>query len=332
MITFENTVGGYFDYQIGYYRNTSGEGNFAIRGGTASYTTAIDLVTVKYDGKLGVKGVVSPQYALDTGDSSIGCSTISSTIGLTLQTGSSSTTFTVNNGGDGCMTLSQTIYHNISQKANLTTGSVADWQGGLLLTRNPSQGTRDKGLLLGWSDNLDGGLIVTLQPSVVWKNMYIYTLNAYFYYGGTLSGYVTNTGFVSVSDEREKEDIKPLKTTRSLERVLACKPMTYKRKCTDPLTTEETKNKNHIGLIAQQTCDSNPHCVSTWENEEKEERLGIQYNDYVVHLIGAVQELHKESLAWRAVSTEQQKQIATLQDVVKRQQALIDALLSKYPV
>ena len=171
---------------------------------------------------------------------------------------------------------------------------MADWQGGTLFTRTASQGTRDKGMLLGWSDTVDSGIIVTLQPSVVWKNIVFYTQIAYFYYQGTLSGYVTNTGFVSVSDEREKEDIKPLKTTRSLERVLACKPMTYKRKCTDPLTTEETKNKNHIGLIAQQTCESNPHCVSTWENEEKEERLGIQYNDYVVHLIGAVQEQQKQ--------------------------------------
>ena len=294
MITFENTVGGFFDYMIGYYRNSAGEGNFAIRGGTASYTTAIDLVTVKYDGKLGCNGVTSPQFALDTGYSSIGASTMTSNIGLTFQTGTSSDKCTINAGGDTCMTLSQTVYHNIAQKANLTTGSVGAWQGGTLFTRNASQGGNDKGLLLGWSDGLDGGLIVTLQPSVVWKNMFVYTQVCYFYYQGSLSGYVTNTGFVSVSDEREKEDIKPLKTTRSLEHVLACKPMTYKRKCSDPLTTEDTKNKNHIGLIAQQACESNPHCISTWENEEKEERFGIQYNDYVVHLIGAVQEQQKQ--------------------------------------
>jgi hypothetical protein len=140
-----------------------------------------------------------------------------------------------------------------------------------------------------------------------------------YFYTPSLSGYINAGGFVNVSDEREKEDIKPLKTTRSLERVLACKPMTYKRKYTDPLVTQEEKDKNHIGLLAQQTCESNPHCVSTWKNEEKEERLGIQYNDYVVHLIGSVQELHKESLAWRAVSTEQDEKIKILEATILAQ-------------
>jgi hypothetical protein len=152
-------------------------------------------------------------------------------------------------------------------------------------------------MCLGYSNTLDTGYIITLAPAVAWKNLAISSNQTNFYIQGTLAGYVNSGGFVSVSDEREKEDIKPLKTTRSLERVLQAKPVTYKRKHTDLLVTEEVKNKSHIGLLAQDTESSNPHCISQWKNEEKEERLGIQYSDYIIHLVGAVQELHKESLA-----------------------------------
>jgi hypothetical protein len=42
--------------------------------------------------------------------------------------------------------------------------------------------------------------------------------------------------------------------------------------------------------------DSNPHCLTKLKGEQpdSEERFGVNYNDYVVHLIGAVQEQQKQ--------------------------------------
>jgi len=170
-------------------------------------------------------------------------------------------------------------------------------------------------LALGCNNATSGGsainYIVNLSPNLFWATLYTMCNSAYWYYGSTLMGYVYSGGFVSVSDEREKTDIADLKTNRSLEKVLACKPKYYKRKYYDhevdkdgnatPIPQEE-KDKIHIGLVAQDVQAFNPHCVTEWSNadnrpptaEDDQQRLGIQYNDWVIHLIGAVQEQQKQ--------------------------------------
>jgi len=135
-----------------------------------------------------------------------------------------------------------------------------------------------------------------------------------------------------VSDEREKEDINDLKTSRSLERIMKCKPKYYKRKYYDtdkdgkdatPVPQAE-KDTICIGLLAQDVLQTNPHCVSGWKNDNIKEtddddgsRFGINYGDFTVHLIGAVQE--------------QQKQIDDLKKQIADLTALVQQLASSRP-
>jgi hypothetical protein len=192
------------------------------------------------------------------------------------------------------------------------------------------------------------GYITCLQPTVSWDNLYISAATTYFSYFGNVVAVTTSGGIANVSDQREKEDIQDLKTSKSLERVLALRPKHYRRKFDDVNTPvpEEEIQRRHVGFIAQEVQQTNPHCVSSWckksgkkgkkcekpeckveeeilgcggeeeeepeeepeeEEEEDEMRLGMSYNDYIVHLVGAVQELH-------AKHEEQQKHIQVLEE------------------
>ena len=86
---------------------------------------------------------------------------------------------------------------------------------------------------------------------------------------------------------------------------MRCRPKYYKRKHYDcdkdgtPLTPapQSQIDQIHIGLLAQDMFDINPHCLSTWQNkyipetdEDDGTRYGICYNDWIVHLIGSVQQ------------------------------------------
>jgi len=175
----------------------------------------------------------------------------------------------------------------------------AFWNGGCLFTNNFSNGIYDVGVNIGWSQTAGWGHIICLQPSVQW-HPFVVSCGQFsaFYFGGH-AAYTTAGGWNNISDEREKEDIKPLKTNRSLERVLAAKTYTYKRKFYlndegKDLVPDDIKNKYLVGVMAQQIQESNPHCISTWDNDQKEERFGVCYNDYVIHLLGAVQEQQKQ--------------------------------------
>jgi hypothetical protein len=153
------------------------------------------------------------------------------------------------------------------------------------------------------------------------------------YYTGTLVAYTqAGVGWVNVSDAREKEDINDLKTSRSLERIMKCKPKYYKRKYYDTdkdgkdttPAPQSIKDAICIGLLAQDVLEHTPHCVSGWKNENIKEtdedngsRYGISYNDFTVHLIGAVQE--------------QQKQIDDLKKQVADLTALVQQLASSRP-
>jgi hypothetical protein len=112
-----------------------------------------------------------------------------------------------------------------------------------------------------------------------------------------------------VSDAREKEDIKPLKTSHSLERVLALRPKNYRRKYDPNAPTpvsNSIKQRRHIGFIAQEVKETNPHCLHIWNNDDAKtdeddgERFALSYDDYTVHLVGAVQEQQKQLETYKA--------------------------------
>lgn len=142
-----------------------------------------------------------------------------------------------------------------------------------------------------------------VKPGNYWAQGIFETGNANWYVNRSLAAYITGGGWTNVSDARCKHDIHDLSTKKSLQRILKCKPKYYKRIMEEPTGENPIPNKQedidrvHIGLLAQEVQEFNPYCVSTWhdKDEAKEnEKLGIQYNDFVIHLIGAVQEQQKQ--------------------------------------
>lgn len=164
------------------------------------------------------------------------------------------------------------------------------------------------------------GYFTAVNPGNYWLNWSFGGAVGYWCVNNTVCAYINSTsGWQAASDERCKRDIQDLNTKKSLQRILKCKPKHYKR------ILKETKGKNpiplkqedidrvHIGLLAQEVLEYNPHCVSTWEDDDdnggKVERLGLAYQDFIIHLIGSVQEQQK-------VINKQQEQIDNLQNQI----------------
>jgi hypothetical protein len=193
---------------------------------------------------------------------------------------------------------------------NTTNGNIGSWTGqGYTLFCNNSQPSGSQAALGIGCQNYLNNFITSLSPGVRWMDLYMYAANTYLYCNGSLCAYSYSGGWANISDAREKEDINDLKTSRSLERIMSCKPKYYKRKYydTDKDGKEATpipqsvKDIVCVGLLAQDVLQHTPHCVSGWKNENIKEtddddamRFGINYGDFTVHLIGAVQEQQKQ--------------------------------------
>jgi hypothetical protein len=174
-------------------------------------------------------------------------------------------------------------------------GNTVSWGGGHVVFGPGAGNIYGDGVAITYNTASAAGAIICLTPSVSWRLMAYYALQHDFYVGGTRYGYVNSSGFVNVSDEREKINIKEINTSRSLERILSCVPKTFQRVMdrNDPMIPDEVKNKWNIGLIAQEVMSINPHCISESVNQNGEMRYGINYTDFVPHLIGSVKELSK---------------------------------------
>jgi len=218
-------------------------------------------------------------------------------------------------------------YVNAISNTPVTDYNPGTWsaKGYTLFTPTLDPGPNRCGLGIGSAGNGAAGVygdnyITSLTPGIIWTNLWISAHQTLIRYDGTLVAYSVAGGWVSVSDEREKEDIKDLKTTRSLQRILACRPKFYKRKIYEKEdgtpVSQSTKEAVHIGLLAQDVLQHNPHCVSTWENtqtdDEDKSRYGINYGDYTIHLIGAVQEQQKQIDAQAKQITNLQEQLSAL--------------------
>jgi hypothetical protein len=190
------------------------------------------------------------------------------------------------------------------------TGNIGSWSGlGFTLFCNASQPAGSQAALGIVSNNNNTNFVVSLSPNVRWMDIQVWAAVHYHYVNGTMAAYLVGGGWVNVSDAREKEDINDLKTSRSLERIMKCKPKYYKRKYYDTdkdgkdttPAPQSIKDTICIGLLAQDVLQTNPHCVSGWKNDNIKEtddddgsRYGINYGDFTVHLIGAVQEQQKQ--------------------------------------
>ena len=233
---------------------------------------------------------------------------------------------------------------SVSGGANTNMGNTGAWgvnSNGCLYTQDQPSGANSAGLFIGYNGANLAGYTTTLAPGVAWLPYFIHSSEVYVSNNGGLVAYTQAGGWVNVSDEREKEDIQDLKTESSLQRVLALKPKHYRRKYPEDNATpvpQKDKEKRHVGFIAQEVQESNPHCVSTWCNEEAkcEEddgvRLGMCYNDYVVHLVGGMQEQQKqiELLTERNKILEQhaRKQEQDLEDYKKLTEERFNTLAS----
>ena len=188
---------------------------------------------------------------------------------------------------------------------------------------------QSSGLGIGYENQYNPGHVrlLALQPSIQWKEMhYGAHIHVFWTFGSQLCGYVNSGGFVSLSDGRAKRDVRPIKTTRSLERILRARPVTYHRIVPDDdkMIPDSERLCNHIGLIAQDVREFNPHAVDDSASNEKQEYLGIRYNDFVIHLIGAVQELHKKlALTEEKLALTEEKLVSTEEKL-----ALTDAKLA----
>jgi hypothetical protein len=236
------------------------------------------------------------------------------------------------NGGfssyDGLGTGGAPYCNAIANSQTTGTGNIGSWSGlGFTLFCNTTQPSGSQAAYGVVSNNFNTNFVVSLSPGVRWMDIQVWAAVHYHYVNGALAAYLVGGGWVNVSDEREKHDIHDLKTSRSLERIMACKPKYYKRKYYDTdkdgeqMTPAPQAEKDAvcIGLLAQDVLQHTPHCVSGWKNDNVKEtddddgsRYGISYNDFTVHLIGAVQE--------------QQKQIDTLQKKIVEQAGHIETL------
>jgi len=217
------------------------------------------------------------------------------------------------------------------------TGNVGTWAPyGFTLFCNTTQPAGNQAALGIVSNNYNTNFIVSLSPGIRWMDIQVWAAVHYHYVNGAMAAYLVGGGWVNVSDAREKRDINDLKTSRSLERIMKCKPKYYKRKYYDTdkdgkdttPAPQSIKDAICIGLLAQDVLQTNPHCVSGWKNDNIKEtddddgsRYGINYNDFTVHLIGAVQEQQKQIDA-------QAKQLTNLQEQLS---ALVQKLASQRP-
>ena len=210
------------------------------------------------------------------------------------------------------MSIYQNTYGALSVVLNGTSvGNTGSWNNGYVVFgpgAGAASGSGSAAVSITYNTSGGYGALISLSPNYSWNTMNYYAASHSFYVSATQAGYVNSSGFVNGSDKREKINIKEINTAKSLQRILACTPKTFQRVMNrdDPLIPDEVKNKWHIGLIAQEVLSINPHCISEWKNEAGEARYGINYTDFVTHLIGSVKELS-------AQLTQQNATIATLQ-------------------
>jgi hypothetical protein len=186
-------------------------------------------------------------------------------------------------------------------------------------------------MALGFGVSNYRAVIMALAPAISWGELILSGGTIYTACFGTINNYTNGGGWVFVSDKRVKKNIKDIKTARSLERIMALKPKTYKKIYPENSETpvpQEVRDADHIGLLAQDVQEINPHCISEWVDDkcicdgDDGKRLGINYGDINIHMVGAIQELKKQNDA-------QQRKLDELERIVSDQNKLLEFLLAK---
>jgi hypothetical protein len=217
-------------------------------------------------------------------------------------------------------TLTYLLNNNGSSPIPFTHSSWGSGSGGGYTVIARNQGINEMGLGFGVSSaGAYRSVIISLAPAIIWGELILSGGTIYTSCNGAINIFTSGGGWVFVSDQRCKRDIKDIKTTRSLQRIMALKPKTYKKIYPENPETpisQKTRDADHIGFLAQDVMESNPHCIDEWVDDkcvcdgDDGTRLGIAYGDINVHMVGAIQELKKQNDA-------QQIEIDELKEIVK---------------
>lgn len=126
---------------------------------------------------------------------------------------------------------------------------------------------------------------------------------------GTLNTTGDITGVVTTSsDRRLKQDITPL--TDCLSQVSRMMPVKY---------TRRADGRTEIGLIAQDVQQVVPEVVrESFQDQDGEQMLGVQYGNLVSVLIGAIQDLHEQSENQKREIDELREQVELLRRHTER--------------
>jgi hypothetical protein len=220
-----------------------------------------------------------------------------------------------------------TYLQNISGATPIpfTHSSWGAGSGGGYTLISRAQGVNVMALGFGVSDYR--AVIMSLAPAISWGELILSAGTIYTSCFGTINNYTNGGGWVFVSDKRVKKDIKDIKTARSLQRIMALKPKTYKKiyrqELSDTPIPQEVIDADHIGLIAQDVQEINPHCISEWVDDncvcdgDDGKRLGINYGDINIHMVGAIQELKKQNDAQQKEIEAQRKELEEFREVVR---------------
>ena len=221
------------------------------------------------------------------------------------------------------------------------------WSSSTLLIANgisTGGGANTGGIGMYGNPTLNQNFITSLKPGLAWMDLYLSAGTTIFSWFGSVCGYTVGAGGSNVSDAREKHSINDYPSHKSLNKILKLKPKTYKRIHYDKdkdgneklPAPQWVKDTVHIGLLAQDVLSVNPGCINTWVNPDitptetdNGERYGICYDDFIVHLIGAVQEHDKTITSQAATITTLQNQLTKVQADFAAYRALTEQRMDK---
>ena len=180
--------------------------------------------------------------------------------------------------------------------------------------------------------------IIAIAPGINWLNLNLGAAQTFVHYFGTAVAVTNGSGWVNISDAREKINIRDLDTSHSLKKILQCKPKHFNRLIYESGTpiSDDVANKVCVGLLAQDVLEFNPGSVDTWKNDkivpsdaDDGTRYSLNYHDFTIHLIGAVKEQNATISALQTEVTSLRSETTSLRSEVELLKSQLQAIMAK---
>jgi hypothetical protein len=177
------------------------------------------------------------------------------------------------NGSDQVVTLwnAGAERARIDSSGNLLIGTISTTGNGFVVQPN---GSDTNVPLIDTRGNSSSNSLASIR-------VYSTSLNQdqfYVGYGGTV--YARSTSISGLSDQREKENIRPLET--GLSQVLALQPRRFDWK--------NGQGANVAGFVAQEVQNVLPELIDEYNLNDSEKRLALKMGDMIPTLVKAIQE------------------------------------------